>query len=107
MPYHSRTAGSSGLSAPRAASDPTACLWCVMQRCVTHNRFDPVFHRFAEGILAFPVKIPLRERTMIVDTVTDGFRVVTHHKHRLIGYRKYALISDIRVRPQEEVTTAR
>ncbi len=72
-------------AAPRPAPDPAGRLWGVMHRHVRRDRFHADPRRLTGAILRFPDGTPPREREAIAESVTGGFRVVTHDGHRMAG----------------------
>ncbi len=72
-------------AAPRAAPDPAGRLWGVTHRHVRRDRFHADLRRFAGAILRFRDGTLPREREAIAESVTGGFRVVTHDGHRMVG----------------------
>ncbi len=74
-------------AAPRPAPDPTGRLWGVMHRHVRRDRFHADPRRLTGAILRFPDGTLPREREVIAESVTGGFRVVTHDGYRMAGQR--------------------
>ncbi len=72
-------------AAPRAAPDPAGRLWGVMHRHVRRDRLHADPRRFTGTILRFPDGVLPREREAIAESVTGGFRVVTHDGYRMAG----------------------
>ncbi len=70
-------------AAPRAAPDPTGRLWGVMHRHVRRDRLHADPRRSTGAILRFPDGALPREREATAESVTGGFRVVTHDGHRM------------------------
>ncbi len=74
-------------AAPRAAPGPTGRLWGVTHRHVRRDRLHADPRRFTGAVLRFPDGALPREREAIAESVTGGFRVVTHDGHRMAGQR--------------------
>ena len=61
-----------------------------MHRHVTHSRLHADFRQFTEATLSFFRDILPREWEAIADSVTENFRVITHHRYRMVGQEKEA-----------------
>ena len=56
-----------------------------MHRHMTHSRLHADFRQFTEATLSFFRDILPREWEAIADSVTENFRVIIHHRYRMVG----------------------